>query len=106
MGAPRTVRHYQNDDYMLDADMTTTDIVSILSRLHFGLDRPVQVIGIDAEVRDYLVDALRPKPPRAEQQHRFPVRNSTRRRPRLAGWPPHTPTAPARSPLYGLPKAV
>jgi hypothetical protein len=67
MGAPKTVRHYRNDDTMLDADMTTADIVGILSRLHFGLDRPVQIIGIDAEVRDFLVSALRRKTEAAQR---------------------------------------
>jgi hypothetical protein len=59
MAAPRSAKHYSsNDDTMLDQDMTGDDIVTILSELHFAKARPMHLIGIDQQVRDYLVSAL------------------------------------------------
>jgi hypothetical protein len=48
MAAPRSAKHYSNDDTAaLDADMRPDDMVAILSRLHFAKSQPVHLIGID-----------------------------------------------------------
>jgi hypothetical protein len=42
----------------LDADMTRADLVTILQRLPFKLDRDRCVAQLDRGVRDFLVQAL------------------------------------------------
>jgi hypothetical protein len=61
MAAPVHYRpRFSDDETILDADMTPTDISATLARLRFGRDQPaVHLIGIDSGVRDYLVSALR-----------------------------------------------
>jgi hypothetical protein len=62
MAAPHKANHYRiHDDTVLDADMTPADITDALARLHYSRNQPVHLIGIDQQVRDYLVSALRRK---------------------------------------------